>query len=1013
MAVFSKPSERTTVGERPQVGPQCSNADVLQQLERILAHPLFQTSQRLSAFLRYTVENALAGRTDQLKEYVIGVEVLGRDASYSPQEDPAVRIMAGRLRGRLAEYYQGTGRSDTVLIELPRGGYVPRSVRREQPGGSQTTAVTQQRQPCASPDRRDSVGREEELSRLRAAFTQVSAGAGMMLALSGDAGMGKTTLAEDFLAGIEAHKSAAWVGRGRCSERLAETDAFVPILESLDRLLHGESGDQVAHVMKTTAPTWYLQVAPLMGESIEVLAKEARTASGERMRREFAAFFEELSRTRPVVLFLDDMHWADASTCDLLVHLGVRMSNIRILILTTYRPAVILARKHPFLPLKLDLERRGFCQDMPLSFLSLRDVEQYVITRFAANLLPPEFTHVVHERTEGNPLFMTDMVRYLRDRRILLEQSGRWLLTQPVSELRKVIPVGIRSMIRLKIDQFTKEDRRILLCAAVQGVEFDSAVVAQALSQDPADVEERLQELETVHNFVRALGEREFSNRSFSVRYRFVHVFYQNALYASLMPSRRAVQSLAIARALVSLNGDASRTIAADLALLFESGRDYASASQYFLHAARNAARVFAYPEAAILCERGMRALASLPESRERDAQELVFSLTLGMSRMSTHGYAAPEVERIHERSRELCLKLNENRRLLSVLWGLHTCHSNRGDLARALDVAREMCQVAEASADPFAMVESLHALGTTLAFMGRLAEAREALERIFAAYPVSQHLFHGSLYVLDPCVTSLSMLARLLAFLGYLDQAIEKAGASVELANRLAHSPSLAYATFWVGWVHHTRGECAEACRHLESSMDLSRKHGLPLFLEWGRIVRGSALARMGGAAEGISDIRKSIDRQEAMGSKLDRSYCLTVLAEALGAEGACEEALALCDEALEFGRRTQGRCYEPETHRVRGETLLCFGEDARLPEVEAEFECALEQSRQRKCRLLELRAAISYLRLRRRLGDAAGGRAVLAEVTGWFTEGVNSPVVSEARKLLADRSLVSPSAT
>jgi adenylate cyclase len=310
-------------------------------------------------------------------------------------------------------------------------------------------------------------------------------------------------------------------------------------------------------------------------------------------------------------------------------------------------------------------------------------------------------------------------------------------------------------------------------------------------------------------------------------------------------------------------------------------------------------------------------------------------------------------------------------------------------------------------------MVESLHALGTTLAFMGRLAEAREALERIFAAYPVSQHLFHGSLYVLDPCVTSLSMLARLLAFLGYLDQAIEKAGASVELANRLAHSPSLAYATFWVGWVHHTRGECAEACRHLESSMDLSRKHGLPLFLEWGRIVRGSALARMGGAAEGISDIRKSIDRQEAMGSKLDRSYCLTVLAEALGAEGACEEALALCDEALEFGRRTQGRCYEPETHRVRGETLLCFGEDARLPEVEAEFECALEQSRQRKCRLLELRAAISYLRLRRRLGDAAGGRAVLAEVTGWFTEGVNSPVVSEARKLLADRSLVSPSAT
>jgi serine/threonine protein kinase len=308
--------------------------------------------------------------------------------------------------------------------------------------------------------RRNSVGREEELRRLRSAFASVSAGAGMMVTVCGDAGMGKTTLAEDFLAGIEAEYAAAWVGRGRCSERLAETDAFVPIFESLDGLLRAESGDRAAHVMKTIAPTWYVQLSPLMGESTELLAKEAKTASHERMRREFVSFFEELSRTRPVVLFLDDLHWVDASTCDLLAYLGARMRNIRILILTTYRPAAVLARKHPFLPLKLELEHRGVCQDVPLSFLGLSDIERYVATQFASNLFPPEFTRAVYERTEGNPLFMTDMLRYLHDRRILVEQGGRWLLAEPVTEIRYPFPFGIRRLLRLLYDQLSIVDRR-------------------------------------------------------------------------------------------------------------------------------------------------------------------------------------------------------------------------------------------------------------------------------------------------------------------------------------------------------------------------------------------------------------------------------------------------------------------------------------------------------------------------------------------------------------------------
>jgi predicted ATPase len=170
-------------------------------------------------------------------------------------------------------------------------------------------------------------------------------------------------------------------------------------------------------------------------------------------------------------------------------------------------------------------------------------------------------------------------------------------------------------MIRLKIDQLSNENRQILLCAAVEGLQFDSAVIAQVLSLDAAEVEERLQELDSAHNFVSIVAEQQFANRVFSVRYRFVHVFYQNALCALLAPSRRAAYRTVIARTLVDFSGDRSCEMAAGLALLFESGRDYSNASRYFLHAARNAAHVFASPEAVILCERGLRATSSLPES--------------------------------------------------------------------------------------------------------------------------------------------------------------------------------------------------------------------------------------------------------------------------------------------------------------------------------------------------------------------------------------------------------------
>ena len=970
-------------------------AEVARQLEKILQHPLFQSSGRLTAFLRFIVGTTLSGRPDQLKEYVIGIEVFNRGQSYDPREDPIVRIMAGRLRSRLAEYYQGSGRGDSLLIDLPRGGYVPRflwqgSVTPQEDASSRVLL------PPASRPARVSVGREQELHHLQAAFDSVLAGLGGMVAISGEAGIGKTTVVEDFLDGIEARYGAVWIGRGRCSERRSEADAFVPILESLDSLCRGGAGEQIDKLMRSIAPVWRSMLAPENGQGAAGGAKEGMSISHDRMRREFVRFFEEVSRIRPLVLFLDDLHWADTSTCDLLTYAGSRIRNLRVLIVVAIRPAAVVQSKHPFLPLKLDLERRGLCKEVEISLLTLKDIERYLSLQFPSNSFPSEFAQIVYRRTEGNPLFMTDLLRFLQDGQILEQQNDAWCLMRPLSDIGKLIPAGVQSMIRVKIEELSDAQRQVLLCGAVQGMQFDTAVIAQVLSLDPVDVEELVQQLETAHSFITRVAEHDFPNRALSMRYRFAHIFYQNVLYASLAPTRRAAWSLAIARSLVSLTGEASRAIALDLAMLFETGRDFDMAAQYSLHGARNSARVFAYPEAAIQCDRGLAALSTLPVSRDRDFRELQFSLILGLSLMVTRGYAAPEVERAHRRARELCIALNDRRHLIPVLWSIHTCEVNAGNLQPALEVAQEMREAAEGPADPFSKVESLHALGTTLAFMGRLVEARQALEAIFEGDSTSRPVFQHSLYVMDPYVTSLSMLGRLLALMGWLDQAVAKAAASAELADRLAHPPSQVYAGFWVGWIAHILGRHSETCQLLETTMSQSRTYGMPQIMEWARVVRGSALTHINRMADGVSEIRTSLDRLAAMRALLERPYCLTLLAEALSRQGAYEEALALCDEALALGHRTAAASYQPETHRVRGVILLSLGKPRS--EAEAEFKCALRLAAQNQCRLLELRAAMSWFQL----GGCPGARTRLASVTAWFQENTNSPTVREALSLL-----------
>src|SRR5262249_8056483 len=198
---------------------------------------------------------------------------------------------------------------------------------------------------------------------------------------------------------------------------------------------------------------------------------------------------------------------------------------------------------------------RGICREVALVFLSRPDLARYLALEFPQHRFPDELAALIHAKTEGNPLFMVDLLRHLRDRQVLTQDQGRWVLARSLPDLERELPESVRNMIERKIAQLSDEDRRLLVAASVQGSGFEAAVVARALALGAAEVEEQLERLERVHAFIRLVGEYEFPDRTLTLRYHFVHVLYQNALYASLRPTRRASLSAAVAQALIGYHG--------------------------------------------------------------------------------------------------------------------------------------------------------------------------------------------------------------------------------------------------------------------------------------------------------------------------------------------------------------------------------------------------------------------------------------------------------------------------
>jgi predicted ATPase len=855
------------------------------------------------------------------------------------------------------------------------------------------------------PRRPPTVGRQDEGAALRTGFEEAASGRGLLLCVTGEPGLGKTTLVESFLDELAASDRLWGLARGRCSERLAGAEAYLPFLDALDNLLLGESGAAAAQAMKLLAPSWFVQLVPLAAgdPSLARVFAEAKEASQERRKRELGLFLHEMSRRRPLVVFLDDIHWADASSVDLLAYLGSRCSEWRLLLVLTYRPSDLFRTEHPFGPVKRELQGRGVCREIALPFLTRDDLGRFLALAFPGHRFPDELAAVLHARTEGNPLFMVDLLRSLRDRGAIVQENGRWTLVRALPDLEGELPESVRGMIRRKVDQLTTADRHLLMAASVQGPEFDATVVAQLLGRAAADVEERLKILERIHNLVRLICEQTFPDGVLTLRYGFVHVLYQNALYAALQPTRKAAWSAAAARALLEHYGEQSAGLAAELAMLFEAARDPERAADHYRVAAENAVRVFAHHEALALARRGLALLETLPHTPDRARRELPLQMTLGMQLQVAHGYAAPEAGRAYSRAWALCEQVQEAPPLFLVLWGLWMFYEVGSHLGKSRQLAERLLALAQNARNPAQLVQAHMALAITSLSLGDPAATREHVRQGIAVYDPRFHSSHMNLYGQDPGVGCLAFGALALWLLGYPDQAVERSGAAVARGTELGHPTTHALALYFATMVRQYCRDAPAVQESAEATTAIATEHRLSLWLANGLVMRGWALAEQGEPARGIVMLRQGLTDWAATGAETHRTYFLGLLAEALGRGEQIEEGLSVLAEALTMTHGTGTVFHEAELHRLRGEFLLRQGAvGAAGREAEACFRRALTIARRQQAKSLELRAAMSLTRLYQKLDRRAEARPLLAECYNWFTEGFDTSDLREAKALL-----------
>src|SRR5687767_6065484 len=576
------------------------------------------------------------------------------------------------------------------------------------------------------------VGREPEMRKLEGLLQQAIEGSGRVVFITGEPGIGKTSLSDEFLRRVRKQQQGLLISRGRCVEQYGTGEAYLPFLDAMGELLQGPGRERIAAILRTYAPTWCMELPTAFASSgsLEKLQQETIGATKERMMREMGDALGMLSTTSPVVLLFEDLHWADPSSVDLLRHLCQRIGAQRMMIAGTFRPEDLERTGHPLKSYKVEMQAHNLCDEIALKSLSLEHVAAYLDATYVPNDFPAELASLVHDKTEGHPLFATNLIQYLGERGDFSRTSGVWTLARPLSEMQLEAPESVRAMISKKIDALSTEERRALQYASVEGTEFLSTVAAKLLGVDEIDLEESLSRIEKTHRLIETLGEEELAGGSLATRYRFAHALYQNFLHRDQDPKRRLALHQQAGQQLVLHYGKRAPQLATQLALHFERGRDFRRAVEYLIHAGDHAAKLYGYAEAEKHYTKALGLVDKLPADSQVETLATLYQKRGTVNHaLSNFAQAALDLTNMLAQARTMGSLELQSAALNALTMTLFFSHRLEECAARA----KEALEVAEQAGNEMLRVETTLLIGLKHLCYGELKEAKVLLDDVVA----------------------------------------------------------------------------------------------------------------------------------------------------------------------------------------------------------------------------------------------------------------------------------------
>jgi class 3 adenylate cyclase/predicted ATPase len=845
------------------------------------------------------------------------------------------------------------------------------------------------------------VGRETELTQLRQALRRVFAGEGGIVTVVGEAGIGKSRLV------TELHKQSPvdvrWV-EGRCLS-YGMSIAYLPWLEVL-RSLAGATADQapgtVAEALKAFVSSvcagQFDEVYPYLAQMMSLPLDDAiqqvlaRLQGQELRARTFLAVEAAVAGTaaqQPLVLVLEDLHWADATSLALLEQLLATMEHAPLLIIAVFRPQ----KEHGSWRLRQTAaeEHAARHTDLLLDPLTVIDSQRLVDSLLHAGALPEELTQRILAHAEGNPFYVEEILRSLLNESVIVRdpEARGWRVTREVTGI--TIPDTLQGVLWARMDRLQEDTKRVLQMASAIGRTFLYRLL-QAMVEEECRLDAHLLSLQREE----MIRERA---RLPELEYIFKHELTREAAYHGLLRKQRRLFHRQVAEALERLFPDRVEEQLGLLAYHWELAGDVQKAVDYLLRAAQRDVRQFANQEAIAHFTRGLALLDSMPPAPERDRLEFALQMGIGAPIIAAKGYGAPEVGRAWGRAWELSQQMGDPPQLWPTRSALVQYYLVRAEHQTALKMAQQMADAGERAGEALRFPFPRALLGIMYLYLGDFEPARGHLEASVARYDPEKHRSSAFVYGQDVGVVYLSYLAWALWFLGYTDQALERSGQAVALAKALDHPLSLVLALCLAG---RPRVFCRDAQATIElasAAAEIAGERGFVFYQAAAMGLLGWAHAAQGAVEEGEAEIRRNLAIWQATGAEFNRPQVLAWLAEALLKRRRTDEGFAVLAEALALVEKTGERLYEAEIRRLQAELLLQQGRSA---EAEAGFGQAIEVARQQSARSWELRATVSLSRLWQSQGRRQEARQLLAEIYGWFTEGFDTADLKEARALL-----------